>query len=235
MGHALKVVAVVQARMSSVRLPGKVLADIDGQAMLEILLARLSKAKQIDQIVVATSTEYLDDPIALLSNQLGIPVFRGDLNDVRSRFLGAATTSNAEGIVRITADCPLVDSRIVDEIVSHLRTGVFDYVSNIDPPTFPDGLDVEGFTIEALERAIKLSISSFEKEHVTPIMRSGSFRTLNISCFEDLSKLRWTVDTIEDLEVIRGVFRHFHPSQEFIWEQVLDLNRKKPEIFRNLV
>lgn len=227
----MKVVAVVQARMSSARLPGKVLAEVSGKPMLKILLNRLSMAKRIDAIRVATSTEPSDDSISRFCHEEGFSVYRGDLLDVRSRFLAVASEEKADGIVRITADCPLVDPTIVDEIVSGLATRNWDYVSNIDPPSYPDGLDVEAFTRTALERAIKLSNSSSEREHVTPIMRSEVFKRLNVTSREDFSNLRWTVDTEADLELVRKVFDFFHPNKEFSWKEVLDLNMNRPDIF----
>lgn len=227
----MKVLAIVQARMSSERFPGKVLAEIQGRPSLELLLKRLSNATRVDQIVVVTSTEKSDDAICLLVESLGIDFFRGSLRDVRSRFVGAARESSADVIVRITADCPLVDPDIVDQAVQTFLDSDCDYVSNVNPPTFPHGLDVEVFSVEGLFKATTFSAEDADLEHVTTVLRSKEFRQINFEHIKNLSGLRWTVDWEKDLEVMQNVFRHFHPKINFSWLEVLTLFLDKPELF----
>lgn len=231
MDIVVRIVAVVQARMSSTRLPGKVLAEIEGRPMLEILLTRLSLAKHLDEIVVATSTLDSDDPISDLATSMGIKVYRGSIDDVRSRYLGAAANSNADCIVRITGDCPLTDHRIVDTAIEKFKSTKSDYVSNVNPPTFPDGLDVEVFSVSALRKSVSASKSKADVEHVTPFLRSGSFAQENLALERDLSGIRWTVDTAADMNVVRRIFGHFAPKLDFAWTEVLDLYIDHPEIF----
>lgn len=229
----MKIVAVVQARMSSVRLPGKVIADVNGTPMLEILLTRLSRSKLLDEIVVATSSDESDNPLAALSESLGFMVHRGSLVDVRSRFQSVGQITNADVLVRITADCPLVDADIVDELVEQFLSGDFDYASNANPPTYPDGLDVEVFSFASFEASILADWSSYSVEHVTPPLRSRRFRQLNVDNQHDYSHLRWTVDNPQDLAVIRNIFSHFNKRIDFGWREVLHLYESKPDLFKD--
>lgn len=199
-----KVLAVVQARMSSRRLPGKVLADVEGEPLLALLLARLRRAQTLDRIVVATSDDASDDAIA----QAAPDVFRGPLDDVLARFAGAA--AGHDGIVvRITADCPLIDPALVDGVVTLLGAANVDYASNIEPRTFPDGLDVEAFTTAALKTADQEATASGDREHVTTFIRGrpDRFPAVHLTGDEPLGELRWTVDTADDLAFVRAVVK----------------------------
>lgn len=228
----MKVVAIVQARMGSTRLPNKVMKEIGGVPMIELLLARLSRAKEIDQIVVATSVDEKNEPLASHVQKLGYLCIRGSENDVLQRYLDAAHVSNADVVVRVTGDCPLIDPEVVNEVVAHFKNQDIDYVSNTSPPTYPDGLDTEVFTLAALERAASESQDSFDHEHVTPYLRRpGLFKTAGITHAEDLSGLRWTVDEPADFEVVSNVFAHFAPDIHFYWKQVLQLQQNHPELF----
>ena len=228
----MKTVAVVQARMGSTRLPGKVFRPVLGVPLINLLLARLSKSRKVDEIVVATSTEPKDDRLAAHVERLGYRCFRGSENDVMARFVGAARAAGAEVVVRITADCPLMDPEIVDEVVAHLEREACDYCSNTVPRSFPDGLDVEVFTRVALESAAEQTNSKYDREHVTPFLReSGKFRTAFIQPEEDWSQLRWTVDEQADFDVISGIFEHFSPNTHFGWREILALHQSHPEIF----
>lgn len=218
--------------MSSVRLPGKVMADINGKPMLEVLLSRLSASKLVHEIVVATSSDYSDNPVAALAEELGFSVYRGSLLDVRSRYQDVGQDTKADVLVRVTGDCPLVDSQIVDELVKKFLGGDFDYASNVNPPTYPDGLDVEVFSFSSFEDSITMDTSSHGLEHVTPALRSSSFCQVNVALGEDLSHLRWTVDNPQDLEVIRKVFSHFAPRIDFGWQEVLQLYEENPKLFK---
>lgn len=228
----MKVVAIVQARMGSTRLPNKVMKSIVGQPMIELLLKRLSQAKEVDQIVVATSVDPRNHPLVEKVEKLGYACVQGSEQDVLSRYLKAAETHGADVIVRITGDCPLVDPELVDKIISAFKINPVDYLCNTSPATYPDGLDIEVFTLEALQRSDKESSSEFDHEHVTPYMRNQlSFSRGSIQHYEDLSALRWTVDEPEDLQVITRVFEHFAPDIYFKWQQVLELQKNKPELF----
>lgn len=232
----MKVVAIVQARMGSTRLPNKVMKPILGIPMIELLLNRLSKAEGISQIVVATSTNVKNDVLEEHVSKLGFQVFRGDEDDVLQRFVDAARYTNADVVVRITGDCPLVDPILVNSCVAEFKIRNVDYLSNTNPPTYPDGLDIEVFTRKALEQCIKLTDAPFDHEHVTPFIRSSNLFTkysMSYSC--DLSGMRWTVDEPDDFKVISDIFEHFAPSIEFSWLDVLNLAADKPQIFaRNL-
>jgi len=228
----VKVVAIVQARMGSTRLPNKVMKPIGGVPMIELLLARLSRAKEVDQIVVATSVDEKNKPLAAHVEKLGYLCVRGSENDVLQRYLVAAHASKADAVVRVTGDCPLIDPELVNEVIARFKSLDVDYVSSISPPTYPDGLDTEVFTLAALERAALESQDPFDHEHVTPYMRRpGLFETAGVAHAEDLSGLRWTVDEPADFEVVSNVFAHFAPDIHFSWQQVLQLQQERPKLF----
>ena len=228
----MKVVALVQARMGSTRLPGKVLRDIAGRPMIELLLARLSQSCELDEIVVATSKESQDDKLQLVVEALGFNCTRGDEKDVLSRFYESAKSFDADAIVRITGDCPLVDPKLVDKCIRHYKKSNVDYFSNVDPVTYPDGLDVEIISFESIKRANSETKSEFDREHVTPYIRNSiEFSKSSIQHTEDLSNQRWTVDEPEDLIVVTNIFEYFHPNIFFSWKEILDLERLQPELF----
>jgi glutamate-1-semialdehyde 2,1-aminomutase len=229
----VKTVAIVQARMGSARLPDKVLKSIVGTPMIELLLERLRRARELDEIVLATTDSPVDDPLAVYARQLGTTVFRGSERDVLDRYYAAAAEVHADIVVRVTGDCPLVDPGLVDEAVRAFRGAGVDYASNVDPPTYPDGLDIEVFSFEALRAAWREARRPEQREHVTPYLRApgGRFRVLRLRNGEDLSGERWTVDEAADLEVIGAVFRHFSPRRDFGWLEVLQLLRQQPALF----
>lgn len=203
----MRVVAIIQARMTSTRLPGKVLADIAGRPMLAHVVGRARRAKRIAETVVATTDKPTDDPVAALCRREGVPVFRGSEHDVLDRYHGAAKAHHAEVVVRLTADCPLLDPEVIDEVVGAFRLDEHDYVSNIEPATFPDGLDTEVFSFAALDRAWREAALTSEREHVTPYIRKHPelFRHGAVRNDRDLSHLRWTVDEPQDLAFARVV------------------------------
>ena len=228
----MKVVAIVQARMGSTRLPNKVMKPIGGIPMIEVLLARLARAKEVNEIMVATSVDSRNQPLADLVTALGYKCYRGSENDVLERYLQAAKSVNADVLVRITGDCPLVDSALVDEVIRRFKAANVDYFSNASPPTFPDGLDIEVFTLAALEMAAQETSKPFDHEHVTPYIRESSqFKQAGMQHSENLSGLRWTVDEPADYEVVSKVFANFAPDIHFNWQQVLQLQISQPEIF----
>jgi glutamate-1-semialdehyde 2,1-aminomutase len=202
--------------------------------MIEHLLERLARSKLLDEIVVATSIAPSNDRLADCVTMLGHRVFRGSEQDVLERYLLAAREAAADVIVRITGDCPLMDPAVVDQVIEAFLEANVDYASNVDPPSFPDGLDVEVFSRMALERAASEAVAPAEREHVTPYLReSGNFNTYNIANPDDCSSLRWTVDEPVDLAIIRHVFDHFSPRTDFTWIEVLELNQTHPNLFVN--
>lgn len=217
--------------MSSTRLPGKVLADLCGRPMLARVVERLRGAKLVDEVLVATSTSPADNVLADFCAAQGIQSFRGSEADVLDRFYQAAKEARAEVVVRLTADCPLLDPAVVDKTVAAFLAGDFDYVTNVLRYTYPDGLDTEVFSFAALERAWREAERPAEREHVTVFLRaSGRFRIgPNVEHTPDLSRLqlRWTVDTPADLEFVRGVFTVLG-ERAFGLDDVLALLEKKP-------
>lgn len=228
----MKVVAIVQARMGSTRLPNKVMKPIAGVPMIELLLARLSRCEKIHQIVLATSTDERNAPLVEHVQKLGYTCTRGSEADVLERYLLAARQAQADVVVRITGDCPLIDPSLVGNAIDQFMANGVDYLSNAVPATYPDGLDTEVFSLDALERAGRDTQESFDREHVTPYLRrSGLFKTGVMCHEEDLSDLRWTVDEPADFHVVCKVFAHFAPNVHFSWMDVLGLQRSQPEIF----
>jgi glutamate-1-semialdehyde 2,1-aminomutase len=228
----MKVVAIVQARMGSTRLPNKVMKPIAGIPMIELLLSRLARSKQINQIVLATSSDVRNTPLVEHVQMLGYACVRGSESDVLDRYLVAARQAQADVVVRITGDCPLIDPSLVDLVIAQFKAQGVDYLSNTAPASYPDGLDTEVFTLQALERAGLESQDPFDHEHVTPYLRKpGLYTTGAMQHSEDLSALRWTVDEPADFEVISRVFAHFAPNIHFSWTEVLDLQRSKPALF----
>jgi len=228
----MKVVAIIQARMGSIRLPEKVLNTICGRPMIELLLMRLSQSKEIDQIIVATSIDPRNLPLVSCVEKLGYVCEKGSENDVLERYTQAALKHKADTVVRITGDCPLIDPDLVDETIRKFNQGDFDYVSNSYPPTYPDGLDVEVFSSVALKRASEETTKPFDREHVTPYLRTPNlFKQGTVIGAEDFSRLRWTVDEPADFKVVSAIFEHFYPDINFSWQKVLKLQRKKPDLF----
>jgi glutamate-1-semialdehyde 2,1-aminomutase len=228
----MKIIAIVQARMGSTRLPNKVLKEVNGVPMIELLLARLSQSRELDQIVVATSVDEKNIPLVRHVRALGYACEKGSENDVLERYVNAAKTHQADLIVRITGDCPLVDPELVDKCICRFREENVDYFSNISPPSFPDGMDIEVVTLAALEKAMLETDKPIDREHVTSYVREASqFKNAGMQNNEDLSALRWTVDEPTDFEVITNVFKHFAPDIHFTWQQVLELQRSLPNLF----
>jgi spore coat polysaccharide biosynthesis protein SpsF len=225
--------AIVQARMGSSRLPGKVLLDLGGEPILGRVLTRLGRASTIDEILVATSTESADDVLAATCRARGWLCFRGSETDVLDRYYQAATARGADVVVRITADCPLIDPAVVDLTVRAFLSGdpPTDYVSNDLPePSFPRGLDTEVFSYSALERAWREDHNPGWREHVTPFLyrRPDLFRTQGVRAPEDYSSVRWTVDTRADYDRVVRIYAHFGHDR-FTWLDVIAAEREHPE------
>jgi len=233
MAQSVKTVAIIQARMGSTRFPNKVMQRINDIPMIELLIKRLSKSKQIDQIVLATSEDKLNNPLVDHIRKMGYKVYQGNENDVLDRYYQAVADDQPDIVVRITGDCPLIDPVVVDEVIEVFKKSNCDYACNTNPPTYPDGLDTEVFSFDALAVAWKEAKLKYEREHVTPYIReSGRFKVLNIPFSQDHSSERWTVDEPEDFEVIKAVFDYFHPRTDFSWIEVLQLSKDKPELFQ---
>ncbi len=228
----MKIIGIVQARMGSTRFPGKVMRAISGVPMIGLLLERLSKSNKLTKIIVATSKNTSDDALENYVKSLKYSVYRGDEGDVLKRFYLAAKQERADVIIRITGDCPLIDAELVDEVIEGFVNSNAGYASNREPPTYPDGLDVEVFSMHALELAHVNASESLEREHVTPyIINSDHFKKFYLQNSEDLSEERWTVDELEDFSVIESVFSAFSPRVDFSWQEVLKLRSKSPSIF----
>lgn len=221
---------IVQARMSSTRLPGKVLLPINGVPMLEIQLKRLTQTKVVDKVVVATSNEALDSPIETLCQKLNIECYRGDLNDVLARFYHCAKAFNFSHIIRICGDCPLIDPELIDQIVSTHITNNTDYTSNCVTRCFPDGQDVEVFSFNTLETAYEKAKKPSEREHVTPFIRESNLFSLeDFTIDQDYSEFRISVDHPQDFEVISAIYRHFD-GQQFGYQQIVEYLQSHPQV-----
>jgi len=227
------ILAILQARMSSTRFPGKVLKQINGKAMLAHQIARVQLSKKIDGLVVATSTMADDNAIEALCTQLNVTCFRGDLENVLSRFYWAASAYEPSHVVRLTGDCPLIDSNIIDAVIDAHIAHSADYTSNTIQPTFPDGLDVEVMTWDALKRAYLKAKLSSETEHVTPylIKNPGLFKLHSCTHSTDLSHMRWTVDEIEDFELIAKIYENLsEKAPYFTMESILSFLAQNPHL-----
>lgn len=227
-----RVVAILQARMGSSRLPGKVLAPVLGQPLLAHLIQRVRPARCLDQLVVATTRLPQDDPIETLAHDLETPCFRGAVADCLDRYYQAAKQFHAGVVVRLTGDCPLVDGAFVDWGITQYRSATppLDYLNSLLSHTFPLGLEVEVFSFAALETAWQEDTTPAGREHVTPFFYRHPERfcigSPASSC--DYSSMRWTVDTAEDLIFVRQVYEHFGCST-FSWQEALAVVRKHPE------
>ncbi len=229
----MKILAALVARMSSRRLPGKVLMPVMGRAMLEFQLERLKRAKSPDMIIFATSTDSNDDAIEALATRLGVDCHRGALDDVLDRLTEAGRAQGAEHIIRVGGDCPLMDWRIIDQVVAlHIEDGN-DFTSNIYPPTFPDGMDVEVYSMDFMERLWAETSLPSERELISPNIaaKSGRYRIGNLARSPDLSHLRLTVDEAEDMEVVRKICAALYPGNSaFTLEDIIEFMDSDPAV-----
>ncbi len=231
------IIAIIQARMSSTRLPGKVLKKIKGKTLLEILIDRLKHSKKIDKIIIATSTNPKDSAIVKLAKKINCPYFIGSEEDVLDRFYQTAKKFKADVIVRISGDCPFQDPKLVDEMIDfYLKNKKkFDYVSNVDPPTFPDGLDLWVFPFRTLKRAWKEASLKSEREHVCPYIWKNPhlFRIGHFESKINYSYLRWTVDEATDFEFVKNIYeRLYQKGKIFYMKDVLNLLKKNPNLHK---
>ena len=231
----LKITTIIQARMGSSRLPKKVLSDIEGQSMLWHLVNRLKNSKFSPEIIIATTISDSDKEILKLAKDLGVKSNAGSIDDVLDRFYQTALKYKPDIIVRITADCPLMDPLIFDRVIQFFLDGDYDYATNTLPPTFPDGLDVEVFTFEILKKTWKEAKLASEREHVTPYIRKHPelFKLGNIVNIPDLKEMRWTVDEKEDLEFVRCIYKNLYPKKKiFLMDDILKLLKIQPELMK---
>ena len=227
------IIALIQARMGSTRLRGKVLMPLGGKPAIDHVISRAKNASQIDDVIVVTSIDPANLPLIHHVSGTGTRVFVGSEDDVLDRFWQATRLTRAAHIVRITADCPLLDPRVVDEVIKTHLEKENDYTSNTDPPTWPDGLDVEVMKRSVLEAAWRESSDQHDREHVTPFMRRNNtrFRLENVGSPRDLSHHRWTLDQDEDYQLLSRVFDEM-TSTGALWttSQVLEFLDSHPEL-----
>jgi spore coat polysaccharide biosynthesis protein SpsF (cytidylyltransferase family) len=228
----MNTVAIIQARMGSSRLPGKVLMDLEGGTVLARVVRRLGRSRKISKVVVATTCEAADVAIVAECERLQISCFRGPEQDVLDRYYRAAHANAAETVVRVTSDCPLIDPELVDETIEVFTNEHADYASNVSPRTYPRGLDTEVFTAAALDRAWSEAREPYQREHVTPYLYEHPqiFRLSSKSGDTDYSHYRWTLDTREDLDLLRKIYRHFDGSDDFSWREVIHLMEREPRL-----
>ncbi len=225
--------AILQARTSSRRLPGKVLKPILGRPMLERQIERLRRARRIGRLVVATSDDVSDDAIAALCSSVGVECFRGSLEDVLDRFYHAARRLAARAVVRLTGDCPLADAAVIDQLIDLHTTGDYDYTSNALTRTYPVGLDAEVMNLHCLESAWREAELASEREHVTPFIyhHPERFRLGNLAQPTDLSHLRWVVDEPADLAFVSAVYAALYPDKPaFETSDIVALLAQRPDI-----
>ncbi len=227
------IAAIVQARMGSTRLPGKVMKPFSGKPMLWHIIDRLKHSKKIERIIMATTVKEDDKVIVKLAEEIGIDIFCGSSEDVLDRYYQSASVFNVEHIIRITADCPLIDPSVIDEIVDYYQSRDDDYVSNTINPSYPDGLDTEIFSFKALERAWREAKKPSEREHVTPYIYNHPelFRIYNCTNCVDHSGMRWVIDEDADYRFVTEVYKYLYKYGEiFYMDDVLDLLSKHPEL-----
>lgn len=229
----MKTIAIIQARTGSTRLPGKVLMPLGGATMLTQVVERTRRARHLDAIVIATTVGAADDAIVDACGVLGVPVFRGDEQDVLSRYYHAAVEHGADAVVRVTSDCPLIDPEVIDSHIERLteRWNEVDFVTNMVRQSYPLGLAVEAMPMDVLTRMHRLSTTPYLREHVTTLAyeQPELFVIDHVEHPVDLSHLRWTVDTPRDMEFARTIFDHFGHN-EFTWNDILRFVELHPEL-----
>jgi len=228
-----KVLAIIQARMGSTRLPGKVLLPLAGKSVLEHVIMRVQKAEKVSRIIVATSISKDNERIVDACKRLSVGIFRGSEEDVLDRFYRASLTIRPDHVIRITADCPMIDPEVIDNVISRHLKDKADYTSNTIEFTYPDGEDVEIFKMIALKEAWKNAKLSSQREHVTPYIKANPqiFKILNVAYRINLSKKRWTLDQEKDYRFLIKIFDNLYPSNHFFgMDEILKFLEKNPRI-----
>ncbi|MFH1523181.1 MAG: glycosyltransferase family protein [Patescibacteria group bacterium] len=229
---ANKNLCIIQARMGATRLPGKVLKKVNGVTLLEYEIRRVLKSKLVDKIVIATTDKKIDDQVEKLCQKINMEYFRGSENNVLDRYYRCALKfPEYKNIIRITGDCPLIDPVVVDEVIKIFKKGKYDYASNIEKETFPDGMDVEIFKRSVLYEAAKKAKLKSEREHVTLYIRNNiKYKKGNLTASRNLSNFRLTVDEPKDFEVIEFLIKNSKPDASYL--DHIDVLKKNPEIMK---
>ena len=232
----MRIGAIIQARMGSTRLSGKVMKKITDRTVLEHVIERVKQSNLIDTIIIATTTHERDNVIADKAMECGVKFFRGSEDDVLSRYYYAAKENDLDVVVRITSDCPLIDPNILNEIINHYLINDYNIVSNagadLSTRTYPRGLDTEIFSFEVLEKAFYNAKEKYQREHVTPYIYETSSGAYYYKNDIDCSKFRWTLDTDEDFELISEIYKHlYHGKHDFYLNDIVNLFEKMPELY----
>lgn len=226
--------AIIQARCGSTRFPNKVFADVNGKPLIWHVVNRLTYAKTINKIVIATTTNEKDDQIEAWCKENNVACFRGSEDDVLNRYYSASVANPSDVVVRITADDPFKEPAVIDAVVNKLINEGYDHVTNNFPPSWPEGLDCEAFTFTALEESEKTTHDSFEREHVTQYIyhNPDKFKIGNVASPTNLSSLRWTIDKEVDYEMVKAVYAHRDPANTgiLLLDEILEILDKYPEI-----
>lgn len=233
----MKIGLIIQARMGSTRLSGKVMKDLFGKTVLEHVIDRVKQSKTINEIIIATTENTTDDIIEKESFKYGVNVFRGSEEDVLSRYYYAAKENSVDVVVRVTSDCPLIDPFVIDEIISFYLENKFDLVTNggsdLLQRTYPRGLDVEVFSFDILEKAYQNADKSYQREHVTPYIYENSIAIYYYKNLPDYSNHRWTLDTEEDFVLIKEIYNDLYRGEHnFYLSEIIDLFKQKPQLFK---
>jgi spore coat polysaccharide biosynthesis protein SpsF len=231
----MKTCAIIEARMTSTRLPGKILLPVMGKPLLELLVERLKCVHSLDEIIVATTVNPTDDVVETLTRKIGVGCFRGSEDDVLCRVLGAAKKYRVDVIVEVTGDCPLIDPEIVEKLIGIYREGNFDYVSNVLKPTYPVGMDTQVFSTEVLQKVADLTRDPIDHEHVSLYIYEHpelfSLYNHESGLPEKYGNLRLTLDTSEDFALIRSVYESLYPKKpRFLLQDILELLLEHDEL-----
>ncbi|MDW7662162.1 MAG: glycosyltransferase family protein [Bacillota bacterium] len=231
----MKIGAIIQARMGSTRLPEKVMKNLEGKTVLEHVLERVQQAKLIDEIIIATTTHEQDSVIEAEALRCGVKVFKGSEEDVLSRYYYAAKENEIDVIVRITSDCPLIDPRVLDEVIKYYKANAYKIITNAGNDllnrTYPRGLDIEVFSFELLEDAFNNAKEKYQREHVTPYVYESAKNVFFYKNEVDYSEYRWTLDTEEDFKLIRAIYKELYKGKhDFYLAEIVDLMNEKPKL-----
>ena len=229
----MRIVSIIQARSGSSRLPDKIFARISGQPLLYHVVERIRASRNCDELIIATTEEQADDLVEDFAKAQNVRCFRGSTKNVLTRFYNAARDTDADIIARVTADDACKDPELLDHLIVELMERKYDYICNNQPPSYPEGLDLEAFTFQALEKTHREARLDYQREHVTPYMRENSdlFKTHNVANDRDLSHMRWTIDTSADLEFAREIYRHlYRKGKVFLMNDVLKLLERNPVV-----
>lgn len=226
---------IVQARLSSARLPSKVLISVQGKKIIELIIERLKKSKLIDKIIIAIPKNQQNNKLKVFLKKKNIIIFSGSEKNVLKRYYEAAKKYKIKNIIRITADCPFVDSQIIDKMIKYFDKNKFEYLTNRIDANFPDGLDIEIFKFKTLQKVNKIAKKKDHKEHVTQFIYENEkmFKIGKYKYYEDFSHLRLTLDEVFDLKIIKFIYNHFKPSIYFNLDDIIKLYRKNKDRFKS--